>query len=80
MKEISVLTLAESIPRKTKKIYEYKQISFAFEGKFNNNNYLFLQEQDRFQTKIYVNNIFLIFLKLFLILTYQNDLKTLKIY
>jgi len=42
--------IAESIPRRTKKMYEYKQTSFAFEGKFNNNNYLFLQEQDKFQT------------------------------
>ena len=31
-------------------MYEYKQTSFAFEGKFNKNNYLFLQEQDKFQT------------------------------
>ena len=42
--------IAESIPRRTKKMYEYKQTSFAFEGKFNKNNYLFLQEQDKFQT------------------------------
>jgi len=33
-----------------------------------------------FHVKIYINNIFFIFKKLFLTLVYQNNLKTLKTY